>query len=338
MLRNDTIDSIRGFSIIIMVFANSFPYVFPEYTPPYILRTIFSIAAPLFIFLSGVSLQMAHEAGKSASKLAYRAFQILVIAIIIDFAIWRIIPLTTMDVLYLLSFSLLIMERVRHLNLNLQLVTACAVLMMPLLTFNLYEFDISEDPLNTGNIQFSPTTSLRRALFDGWFPLMPWFSFVLIGYYYNTILRVLCKVTVPMNVIATSFLAIFIFLSIAYPHNQPPRNGYLEIFYPVTARFYLLTAPLIYWAARLIQENRMALKSLALLGKVSLPIYIFHIVCIALLIPIWNEINFSKPITRGSIAIFVILILVYLYAKLLMRNTPSLKEGKLKFLGFFLGT
>ena len=63
-MRFSSIDTIRGFAILIMIFANAYPYLYPIDFCPKILRLLFSTAAPIFVFLSGVSLSLAVENGK----------------------------------------------------------------------------------------------------------------------------------------------------------------------------------------------------------------------------------------------------------------------------------
>ena len=67
-MRNSNIDFCRGIAILIMVLANSAPYILINVNPPFFLRFLFSIAAPVFVFLSGYSLMMSIQKGKSNKK------------------------------------------------------------------------------------------------------------------------------------------------------------------------------------------------------------------------------------------------------------------------------
>jgi len=69
---------VRGIAIVIMVSANSWSYVYPFQNCPIALRILFSTAAPLFIFLSGVAVHISLKTGKTLGSVRKRALQILI--------------------------------------------------------------------------------------------------------------------------------------------------------------------------------------------------------------------------------------------------------------------
>ena len=102
-----SIDLLRTISIIIMIIANSSPYILVS--PHSIwLRLISSLAAPLFIFLSGYSFFVSFNQNKNFYHKFSQALYILISAVFVDVFIWQIMPFQTFDVLYLISFALLI--------------------------------------------------------------------------------------------------------------------------------------------------------------------------------------------------------------------------------------
>jgi uncharacterized membrane protein len=104
-VRNKTIDSFRGMAIIIMIAANSWPYIYPYDNCPFLLRVLFSTAAPIFIFLSGYVYQFQNSL-KGKRPLYKRPLQILLLAVLIDSLVWKIVPFVTFDVLYLIAISM----------------------------------------------------------------------------------------------------------------------------------------------------------------------------------------------------------------------------------------
>ena len=60
-VRNQAIDLVRGMAIVVMLQANITPYVNHFEHPHIVLRLIYSMAAPIFIFLSGYSACAFHK-------------------------------------------------------------------------------------------------------------------------------------------------------------------------------------------------------------------------------------------------------------------------------------
>ena len=61
--RLNTIDFLRGIAVFIMIISNSTPYIF-NLSSYNTIRIIFSLAAPIFIFLSSYTTQMNFENNK----------------------------------------------------------------------------------------------------------------------------------------------------------------------------------------------------------------------------------------------------------------------------------
>ena len=100
------LDIARSIAILIMIVANAAPSLLEEESVHPIFRVICSLAAPLFIFISGLTFRVNMDSKKSG--LLKNAFYLLASAAFVDVAIWRIMPFCTFDVLYLIAFSQLI--------------------------------------------------------------------------------------------------------------------------------------------------------------------------------------------------------------------------------------
>ena len=98
--RNIWIDFIRSIAIIIMIIANSAAVIGnKEYS--YFFRIICSLAAPLFVLISGISFSVSSKYPSSSDTKTKSAFYLLITASCIDLFIWQIPPFNTFDVLYI---------------------------------------------------------------------------------------------------------------------------------------------------------------------------------------------------------------------------------------------
>ena len=89
------IDELRTIAIVIMVFANSAAYFIPDEVNVHF-RILSSLAAPMVIFLAGVSLSFSD--GAPSKKFLIRGGYLLITAALIDLLAWKILPFETFDV------------------------------------------------------------------------------------------------------------------------------------------------------------------------------------------------------------------------------------------------
>jgi uncharacterized membrane protein len=263
-------DTIRGVAIVIMIWANSFPYL-AEFKPHPYFRLLMSLAAPLFVFLSGIT-SFYRSSNKSNAVIAYLA--VLSVAMIIDFGIWGILPFYTFDVLYLIAFGgLFQLLFYNDVKLHFLLFILCVLIYYLVSRFVDYRFNIPEVTISD-SVEFSILNSCKRFFIDGWFPFLPWISFFFLGrayaikfQYFNHFLNSYKKE------ITIIFLVIFFYVATYFQFNDL-RLGYMEVFYPVKIYFIVLaTAWILLQVAYSISLN---ISLLSLIGKFSLTIYIFH--------------------------------------------------------------
>lgn len=335
-MRFSSIDTIRGFAILIMIFANSYPYLYPIDYCPKLLRLLFSSAAPIFVFLSGVSLCLAVENGKKNKTLILRAIQILFFAIIIDIFIWSISPFITMDVLYLISYSLLFTIFLKYFSDKLNFITAILMIIISLINTYFYNFELIEIPVENFLSLNSLNLSFHHIFIDGWFPVFPWTSFTILGY-------LMCKHRLTLlkyskYISHTGLLIIFVFTTF-YLLNiikvNPIRDGYTEIFYPVSIPFLFYVFGIF---AIIISNFNVSLKNLDIirfLGKYSLPIYFIHTLLIKFYIPFFSQSfeNYNVLIFFCGILSLYMLIFVYIY----LINQLSVTIKKDRIVAFLFG-
>jgi uncharacterized membrane protein len=299
-----SLDFLRGYAVLIMLFANTTPYVF-DLSNSFYIRFVFSTAAPVFIFISGFTTEMnLQKQSVYRSKLFNRTFQVLFLGVMVDTLIWRIYPFITFDVLYLIAFSqLLIILMSYYKTIAVKWVTLF-ILFVLFIFFQknfIYRFDINEvnftEPINFIKIK-EEINPLIRMFFDGWFPILPWAAFAVIGsiiFHYK-------------NRLENKFYFLFIIglLTLDAPlffnqnHNLPVRNNYLELWYPPSGLMLFIAVGTVVITIALIPKfikatNNIFYNLFCTLGKNSLFIYILHALSIAIIdsFKLDGQFNFS---------------------------------------------
>jgi hypothetical protein len=331
MERNYNLDLLKGFAVIVMLFANTTPYFFYLDDNLY-LRLFFSIAAPIFIISSGYITQKNIETThKNKSKLYYRIFQILFFGVFIDYFCWHAIPFISFDVLYLIAFSQLFLL---FINKNyLLFLTSILFILSILLHQNIeYRFFISE--LKTFSLNnFIDTNPLKRYFFDGWFPILPWLSFFLLGSLSSIFDKELIKfkfLFVPLGV-----FGFIIFIILTNNYIQPVRDNYLELWYPLNGNSLLIPMSVLLIFIGIINfkviNNKILTQIIIDLGKNTLFVYTINAIVISLMSDFYNK-GFNNKLLFTFIIFAMILLTL-----LLQRFKSSLIWSKTpKFIKFIL--
>jgi uncharacterized membrane protein len=182
--RDIPIDILRGFAITMMVGANMIPYLFLPPVPFWI-RIFSSIAAPLFIFLSGMMVALSRC--RKQYDLVYfliRGGVVVFIGVLLDMIGMGLIPFTSIDVLYLIGISLPLGYLYISLGTRSRWALIAAIFCItPLvqLVFGYTQLPVQIPIVNTGSIVSTiPITEILRQWFvDGWFPVLPWLGIAL---------------------------------------------------------------------------------------------------------------------------------------------------------------
>ena len=104
--RDIPVDLLRGIAIALMVAANTVPYLLAP-PAPFPVRVLASLAAPLFILLSGMMVALSRT--RKQYDLRYfliRGGLVILIASGLEAVVWGIFPFIDMDVLFLIGISL----------------------------------------------------------------------------------------------------------------------------------------------------------------------------------------------------------------------------------------
>ncbi len=334
-VRNKTIDSFRGMAIIIMIAANSWPYIYPYDNCPFLLRVLFSTAAPIFIFLSGYVFQFQYSL-KGKRHLYKRPLQILLLAVLIDSLVWKIVPFVTFDVLYLIAISMFVLSFLKNLDKKLFAFITLLLLFANILLIHNYEFDFSEISFDNIKIEYNFREIINHFLFDGWFPVFPWMGVFFLGFFIRKF--ELIKTQNFYLYVGLLFLSMyFLLISVPFQSVQPLRKGYTELFYPLTGSFWLYLLGLLCLVTYFIRLNKYFNKGLSILGTFSLPIYVIHAVFISFVLPYFNQDADNFLLKKFVIIMTLFYFIIIVYAFILKRFKILLKNGSLRYLGYVLG-
>lgn len=296
--RNNTIDILRGIAIFTMVAANLSDSLLQAEDKVLAFRLYGSFAAPLFVMLAGMMVVITQAKHGGFIHYLQRGLLIIGCGCLLDTAVWQIWPLLDYDVLYLTGLAIpLVYLLSRYCRPSVRLgVALLLVLATPPLQslFGYREELVSVEWAalsyqDYAHLLFSAST-LQRLVLDGWFPLLPWLGFAIVGstlgtYYVNGYpLTARSLLLTGLTLVGTG-IAIWLWQQ---PHLVI-RDGYSELFYPPTIGYVLTACGLILCGFYAIGKTQhLALyRPFLTLGHASLFMYSFHqLILVALLKPI----------------------------------------------------
>ncbi len=274
LLRDISIDGLRGFAIICMFYAHLIPHFMESGTQLFFWeRIISSIAAPLFLFLVGYNFNTKQD----LKRVLKRMFVILVIAGFIDTFIWHIFPFYSFDILYLIGFSLAFLFLLRRFNTLQLLILVLLVLLISvsLQLFGFYSIELNEPYLNE---EYQLNQVVYNFFINGWFPFFPWIIFPILGLLAQTNVFSALKFRVISSFLLLLALPLMFLIEFKW------RTFAVEIFYP--ASYIYLSFALVYLFFIWTNKSLLSSKSVGFLvhlGKTSLFLYIFHLSVYALI-------------------------------------------------------
>jgi uncharacterized membrane protein len=296
LFRDIPVDVLRGLAITIMVGANLIPALLAP-PAPFWLRLVSSVAAPQFIFLSGMmvalSCRLRHH---TLSYFLLRGGFVIGIAALIELFILGSVPFIDTDVLYLIGISLplayvfLSLGQRERLGILIALVVA-APLLRVWFGYSPLPLTIPLVSLMNGGTLPGIFAILAQWLIDGWFPIFPWLAVSLLGAQAGVFRwqdgQVRSFAQRKLALPAGSVLVIGAVFWSLFPGPLFTRMGYVELFYPPTTGFLLFMTGLIaccFIIADSLPVSWRIFDPVRALGECSLAIYILHIIIIELFI------------------------------------------------------
>jgi uncharacterized membrane protein len=309
--RDPDVDALRGFAIVAMVAANMAAHSLRD-PHPGAFRVYGSLAAPTFIFLSGMMAGERREAGRlGLARAVKRALLLLGWAVALDVVVWRVAPFETFDVLYVIGLALPAVWLCGALSPSRHALVAVSVLLLtPWLQHRLgYRLSFADETPG----QFF---AWRRLLVDGWFPAFPWLGVALTGALLGRLRRVGSPLAAPRARLVLSAVlgAGGVLLWLAAPLPFPTRSGYSELFYPPSLAVVSMALAVVLALLGTLPSLRLPLGWLALLGRASLTLYVVHCVVVAFVTKKWFA---DRPLPEFTLLYFGHLLLLGALARVL---------------------
>ena len=289
--RDLTVDVLRGLAIFVMIGANMAPLL-KAGDVPFWFRYYGSLAAPLFVLISGMMVAITTETRHHGLKyFLIRGAMIDGVGALVDVLIWEILPFTTVDVLYLIGISLPLVALSLRLKAKPRWVVVIIIfLLTPILQSVLGYSEYPTEFYLSGELTFvpqHPTGILNHWVVDGWFPIFPWLGFSLLGANLADLRRKWRSFgTKVFFLVGIGISAVGIPTWWLNPGPLMTRAGYVELFYPPTLGFILTVLGTIAVLCYIVDRNPSVsvYNPFRALGESSLFIYVLHLVIIEYLI------------------------------------------------------
>lgn len=345
--RDTSIDLLRGLAIFTMIAANMAAHSLEEPHALYV-RIYGSLAAPLFIFLSGMMVSYTISVkGHPLSYYLKRGGLTLFIAALMDVFLWGTVPFTTFDVLYVIGLAMPTIYFFNRLNRILQLLFIA--LIFGTTPFLQYQFGYAAYPTElavsdvTGLAEFQAVPILKQLLVDGWFPLFPWMGVAFLGAFIGSLRLKISVERFTKMLLGAGLTSMIIGIGLWFyfnpemvvntgfietPHSNNlyqillSREGYSELFYPPTLYYLLTFLGFILISVPVMKrfQGLGILQPLQVFGRSSLLVYILHT---AFIVFIFNQLN------TYSLTQFVLLYLAHASVLwLICFGVQSFKKGK----------
>jgi uncharacterized membrane protein len=285
--RDKTIDVLRGLAILIMLAANSSATIYAE-PHPFWFRCLSSVAAPLFITLSGMMVCFSQL--KKDYPFTYflkRGLVLIGIAALRDIAAWRMLPFTSFDVLYVIGLSAPIAFLFGRINkTSIQWILIGAIFLLTPVLQHLFGYTTLPSMFKFDGSYWvvveNQTGVLNHLFIDGWFPVFPWLGFSLFGVMLGSYRWKDRDTQIFFNkeivFVAAVCLFVGILLKIIFPVHLYIRVGFGEVFYPPTLGFCIYTVGIILALFGAFEKNASSriFEPASTIGRTSLFIYILH--------------------------------------------------------------
>jgi len=337
-----SLDMLRGIAVILMVqqhtgywFWNAggdMGVLLSEYPVMVTMNGLGGLAAPLFILLAGIGASLSLAGGKPEQQLIKRGLVIIFSGCLLNILTPAWFSPYSWYVLHLIGSGMCLSPVLRRLNSTILFAISALIILITVFlldAFNTHRYLSNEDMRGLGSI----TGVIRLAAFEGHFPMFPWLALFITGFISGRWI----KEKLYINILKTAGLFFsaalllflikqgnFSFLKNTFGSRLLIINLYMYPAYPI--QFLTLTAvSLLSVYLVLLAGIKFTISQgniLVMTGRVSLTVFILHIVIIRNFMVksgLWQ--TFSEPVTvilQISVLLFIF-IAVYLWEKIQFR-------------------
>jgi uncharacterized membrane protein len=299
--RDTTLDVLRGIAIFLMVQANIGQSVYHGAIPLWVKLYIAtgSFVPALFILLAGMSVAYTSTFKHYTLKhfLLRMVTLFVTAAVVIDVFVWGLVPFVGVDVLYLIGLALPVAYGFQRLSsawrwLCVLIVFASTPLLQAVLGYANHPTAIHLSGGARALGELDPVVVAKHWLVDGWFPIVPWLGFGLLGV--NLGLRrwktkSLATFARRKVIVAGVLLMILgLVMWTFYRGALYSRSGFREIFYPPSLAYIVTVVGQIVILFAFVdwRPNLRVYKPLVVYGESALFMYWTHHVIMKYLKPV----------------------------------------------------
>ncbi len=342
MPRIYSLDFLRGIAVILMVqqhtgywFWNAggdMGSLIGEYPLMVIINGLGGLAAPLFILLAGIGAALSLEGGKSGKQHILRGLMIILSGYLLNILTPAWFSPVSWYVLHLIGSGMILSSVFRRINSAVLLTMSGVILFASVFLLNMFNTPryLSNDDMRGIS---SITGVCRLVFFEGHFPLFPWIALFITGFISGIWITArayinILKAAAGLFAAAILFYLIkqgdFSFLKNTFGARLLIINLYMYPAYPI--QFLTLSAvSLISVYLVLLASTKFSISAgnmLVLTGRVSLTVFILHIIIIRNFMVksgLWQ--TFPEPVT-AMLQIAVLLFIffsVYFWRKIEFR-------------------
>lgn len=292
------IDALRGLAIVAMVASHLARDILVDPHPIW-LRAFGSLAAPLFILLAG--FMVAQTGASKRHPLTYyveRGLIILGLAAAVDVLLWGMYPFVGFDVLYLIGAAVPLAALFGRLQAPWQSLVLVSILGITVVARGSLGYPdhvlavmLYESPME---LWTERATLLQQWLVAGWFPLLPWLFFAMLGVrLFQWRQADARRFAAQVACVGVGLLLLGVAVGVGNPPASYVRGGYSELFYPATTVFVLIASGAALLLFALVGNSWLRnCQPLVLLGQCALLMYIAHLVVIHwVLLPLLDEVE-----------------------------------------------
>lgn len=291
IIRNQTIDILRGIAIVSMILSNLAGEILKA-PHPILVTWIGSLAAPLFVIISGYlvgySLLNKHY---PFSYFLVRGFLTLFIGACIDTFLWRSYPFVSVDILYLIGLSIPMTALFMRMNIPFKVFFLFLFFAIaPILRIQLGYADKPSFPPIWKEGNFVPFEGdnfiiLKHWLIDGWFPIFSWTGIVFLGGLLSEIKLNRVELSKKDKLILGMIAIILIIIGAFFWSSEfrlAARGNYTELFYPPTLSYYSIFIGIILFLYLIvdIKSNSIFYSPFRIIGVSPLLFYCLHFILI----------------------------------------------------------
>jgi|GEM_PF-5544693 len=341
--RIETLDFAKGFALFFMVVQHLSVWIgggvgaknigFIRDNPIYFTAISFAaLSAPIFVFSAGCGAKLFLQKYENSFKLVKRGLVLIAIGYILNIAVPSWFSPASWYVLHMIGFGLLTVPLLNKAGSKRLVILFFAVFLAAMTVQFFLNTPMHISNRWMGNMGL-PLPFLRFAFVEGHFPILPWLSFFIFGFWSSEKIEnrdygQLLKTTLVLWLIG------LVLVSLPYVISDIKGLDYLKRFYTVKVRFYPMLGPvfflltgalpvLMYVFAFLSGKSRILSSIFVPIGRISLTVFITHLFIKQFVHSVGIAESFGKWTTIGVTVLFLAL---YIYFEKIWRSR-SYKYG-----------